>query len=328
MPHSDHEHLTQGCPPANCPICEPQTPLRNHYFFGKLMDVPDFDVEQKYVVEKLKRHHQRLHGTGVICGLEVTAHPNPACRERYVIVKPGAALDCCGNEILVLHEEVLDLHAFPEVQPLFEPPAPGEDPQDHVLQFCIRYRECPTEEVPVLYDECGCDDTRCAPNRILESYAFDILVDPPLPDPAAPHAPALGWIATLALSQAQAAVAHEATARLYVAADLAPSGGIVQQYRLQTLAPLAPKTFATPVLAIATNGDGTRLFAAVAGATARPMPRSRCSTPAPRPLSPAHRWRRRSPAARQRDKRSPVRRGGSPSSSSTATKSIYTRSGT
>ena len=61
---------------------------------------------------------------------------------------------------------------------------------------------------------------------------------------------------------------HEATARLYVAADLAPSGGIVQQYSLQTLAPIAPKTFANRVLALAVNGDGTRLFAVVAGATA------------------------------------------------------------
>ena len=35
-------------------------------------------------------------------------------------------------------------------------------------EFCLVWRECPTEEVPVLYDECGCDDTQCAPNRILE----------------------------------------------------------------------------------------------------------------------------------------------------------------
>lgn len=258
--------LTRGCPPASCPSCEPQTPLRNHYFFGKLMDVPDFDVEQQYVVEKFKRHHQRLHGTGVICGLEVVAHPNPACRSRYVIVKPGAALDCCGNEILVLHEEVLDLHAYPEVHELFEQSAPEQ--RDHVLQFCIRYKECPTEQVPVLYDECGCDDTRCAPNRILETYEFDVLLNPALPEPAAPHAPSLAWTATVALSNAKAVVVDEASQRLYVAADLSPGGGIVQQFDLQTLAPIAPKTFATAVLAMALSGDGKQLHVAVAGATA------------------------------------------------------------
>lgn len=268
MSHMDHEQSTPGCPKSACPTCEPQTPLRNHYFFGKLMDVPDFDVEQQYVVEKFKRHHQRLHGTGVICGLEVTAHANPACRDRYVVIKPGAALDCCGNEILVLNEEILDIQAFPEVTKLIEAAADDGEATDHVLQFCVRYRECPTEDVPVLYDECGCDDTRCAPNRILETYVFDVLVVPDLPAPAAPFAPVLEWISTLALPGAKAVLVHESSERIYAAADLAPSGGIVQQFHLHTGAPIAPRTFAEPVLALAANADGSRLFVAVAGAGA------------------------------------------------------------
>lgn len=264
MSRSEHEH---GCPTSHCITCEAQTPLRNHYFFGKLMDVPDFDVEQQYIVEKFKRHHQRLHGTGVVCGLEVVAHPNPACRNRYVVVQPGTALDCCGNEILVLHDEVLDLHAWPQFQTLLD--QGGGDETTHTLQFCVRYRECPTEEVPVLYDECGCDDSRCAPNRILETYEFDLRIDPPMPPPLAPHAPGLEWVATLALAGARLAVAHEATARLYVAADQSADDSIVQQYSLQTLAPLAPRVYAdTPVLAMAMSEDGARLYVAAAGANA------------------------------------------------------------
>lgn len=261
MSHKNHEQSTQNNLKSGCSTCAPQTPLRNHYFFGKLMDVPDFDVEQQYVIEKLKRHHQRLHGTGVICGLEVTAHANPACRDRYLVIEPGAALDCCGNEILVLNEEILDLHAFPEVARLIE--EGDEDEADHVLQLCIRYRECPTEDVPVLYDECGCDDTRCAPNRILESYAFDVRVDPPLPAPIAPFAPTLEWNATLNLSNPKVILVHEDSQRIYVAADLG-SGGIVQQFRLHNGEPIASRTFDNPrVLALAANADGSRLFVAV-----------------------------------------------------------------
>lgn len=247
-----------------CPACAATTPLRNHYFFGKLMDVADFDVEQQYLVDKLRRHHARLHGTGVVCGLHVHQHANPACRDRYVVVEPGSALDCCGNEILVVDPEMIDVLAYDAVQALITQP----DGQDHVLQLCIRYRECPTEDVPVLYDECGCDDTRCAPNRILESYAFDVRVDPPLPPPVAPHAPQLVWDATLALAGAHTVAVHAPSRRLYVAAALAPSGGIVQQYDLQTGAPIAPKTFAVAVLAIAASADGTRLFVVTPGAAA------------------------------------------------------------
>src|SRR5262245_21675985 len=274
MGHSDHRSFSKHCPQcgsalhAACPPCEAQTPLRNNYFFGKLMDVPDFDVEQLYVVEKFKRHHARLHGAGVVCGLEVVRHPVAACRNRYVIVKPGSALDCCGNEILVLDDETIDLQSFPKVADLSKPAADGSiDDKDYVLQLCLRYRECPTEEVPVLYDECGCDDTRCAPNRILETYGFDVLVDPPLPTPVIPNAPGLSWDATIALAGAQAVAAHHASLRLYVAADQQPSGGLIEQYQLATLAPLAPRTFAARVLGMAIHADGTRLYAAVAGAT-------------------------------------------------------------
>lgn len=269
---SHTELLTRGacCPTcgsskhAACPPCDTQTPLRNNYFFGKLMDVPDFDVEQSYVVEKFRRHHARLHGTGVVCGLDVLQHPNPACQNRYVLVNPGEALDCCGNEILVIDQETVDLLAFDAVKALAKTP----DNKDHVLQLCIRYKECPTEEVPVLYDECGCDDTRCAPNRILETYAFDVLVDPTLPAPVIPNAPSLAWQSTIALSGAQAVIAHTASLRLYAAADQSPSGGLIQQYQLATVAPIAPRTFATAVMAMAISADGKTLYAAVAGATA------------------------------------------------------------
>ncbi len=259
-------HTPTGCCDAPCPGCEVQTPLRNHYFFGKLMDVPDFDVEQAYVVEKFRRHHARLHGTGVICGLEVAAHPNPACRDRYVVVRPGAALDCCGNEILVIDEETLDITCFPAVRALTEQP----DNADHLLLLCIRYRECPTEEVPVLYDECGCDDSRCAPNRILESYEFDVLVDPELPavPPAQPQPPTLTWQASVTLAGARAVALHEASQRAYLAADLSGGGGTVQQLWLSNQAYIATHNFTTAVSGIAVSGDGTLLVALVAGATA------------------------------------------------------------
>ena len=70
----------------------------------------------------------------------------------------------------------MDIPGFPAVSKL----RTGTAPSPHTLQVCLRFKQCPTEEVPVLYDDCGCDDTQCAPNRILESFEFEVLVDPPL----------------------------------------------------------------------------------------------------------------------------------------------------
>ena len=91
---------------------------------------------------------------------------NAACRDRFVCIEPGSAVDCCGHEIMVREEECVDITQLPAIKALQE----SDDTEPPCLQVCLRYRECPTEEIPVLYDECGCDDTQCAPNRILESY--------------------------------------------------------------------------------------------------------------------------------------------------------------
>ncbi len=171
---NDHSH--QGADgAATCPQCGFDPFVRNHFFTGKMMGTAEFRTESEYHAEKMRHHNIRLHGVGVVCGLKVHHHPSPDCQKRYVVVEPGSALDCCGHEILVAQEEIIDVAMHPAVQKL------AGDDLLHTLQICVRWRECPTEEVPVLYDECGCDDTQSAPNRILESFEFDVLVDPPLP---------------------------------------------------------------------------------------------------------------------------------------------------
>ena len=161
---------------SDCVVCEFEPFVRNNYFTGKMMGASDFIAETHFHQEKLRLHQVRLHGWGVVCGLHVLQHPNADCRRRYVRVEPGSAVDCCGHDILVPEEEILDLLSYKKVAELTK----ENPPRIHSLGICVRYVECATENVPVLYDDCGCDDNGCAPNRILESYAFNVLVDPSL----------------------------------------------------------------------------------------------------------------------------------------------------
>jgi hypothetical protein len=179
MACTQHTHTAAGCP--DCAFV-PFT--RNHFFTGKLLVERDFCDEQRYYIDKLRHHHQRLHGWGVVCGLKVVPHDTPACRTRFVCVTPGTAIDCCGHEILLLERDCIDLEQVPALEALRR----ANDTAAHTLQICVTYRECPSEPIPVLYDECGCDDNRCAPNRVLESYDLHVLVDPPTP-PAPPAQP-------------------------------------------------------------------------------------------------------------------------------------------
>jgi hypothetical protein len=173
--HKGHNHQC-------CPDCDTAPFTRNAYWTGKLMLARDFTDEQRYVVDKLRHHNRTLHGWGAVCGLKVVPHATPECRARFVCVQPGAALDCCGHDIVLHEEDCFDLWSVPEIKALFD----KADETPRVLQICIAYRECQTEEVPVLYDECGCDEDKCAPNRILESYEIHVHVLEQEPPPAAP----------------------------------------------------------------------------------------------------------------------------------------------
>jgi hypothetical protein len=68
---------------------------RPNFFTGKLLTPEDFELEQQYFREKLKRHNRSLHGFGIVSGLKVTA------RSGEIFVEPGLALDCEGNELVI-----------------------------------------------------------------------------------------------------------------------------------------------------------------------------------------------------------------------------------
>jgi hypothetical protein len=71
---------------------------RNHYFFGQLLGVAEFELEQTYLREKRWLHNRCLHGWGVVDGLTVS----PVGDGRLgIVVEPGLALDPRGREIVV-----------------------------------------------------------------------------------------------------------------------------------------------------------------------------------------------------------------------------------
>src|SRR3546814_2046198 len=73
-----------------------------------------------------------FHGWGVVVGLDVCSHPDPACRDRYVVVEPGIAIDCCGNDIFVCEPCVVEIPPLPKPHPC-EPDDSERDPpeRDH-----------------------------------------------------------------------------------------------------------------------------------------------------------------------------------------------------
>jgi hypothetical protein len=134
---------------------------RLRYFYGQLLGAHDFQAEQRYFREKIKLHNRCLHGHGVVCGLGVRVKPldkecAPEKGERdpalaTLILEPGVALDCEGNELVVR-----------EPKPFRPWKYLGREDRDKVeggadvLWVSLCYREEPREPArPVVADPCG-----------------------------------------------------------------------------------------------------------------------------------------------------------------------------
>lgn len=69
---------------------------RNHYYYGKLLTVEDFELEQRYMNNKRRLMNRFYHGMGVVFGMNVVE-----VDDRTICVKPGYALDSTGRELLL-----------------------------------------------------------------------------------------------------------------------------------------------------------------------------------------------------------------------------------
>lgn len=69
---------------------------RNRYFYGKLLTVRDFETEQNYHNSKRAMLNRLVTGSGVVCGLGVSASD-----ESTLMIESGMAIDYQGREIVV-----------------------------------------------------------------------------------------------------------------------------------------------------------------------------------------------------------------------------------
>jgi hypothetical protein len=76
-------------------MAESESLKRLRFFTGQILTAESFELEQKYFREKLKRHNRALHGFGIVSGLKVIVEAG------QIIIEPGLALDCQGNELVI-----------------------------------------------------------------------------------------------------------------------------------------------------------------------------------------------------------------------------------
>jgi hypothetical protein len=169
---------------------------RNRYFTGKYMAARDFRGEQEYFLSRHRLHQRLLHGWGIVCGLRVCRHPDPACADRWVVVRSGVAVDCCGRELILCEDMPVRL-PLPWPERAAQEQAEAEEAEEGAarrrrsLLLCARYQEEPIEKIPALYHEGACDPARREANRVRERIHLEVC-EPDDLDPGCWHVPDTG----------------------------------------------------------------------------------------------------------------------------------------
>lgn len=135
--------------------------MRVRYFDGQLLSAADFQTEQDYVRDRFRRLHRWLNGWGIVGGLHVSVD------RGEVVVTPGLAIDCLGNEIEVEEPTCLPL------------PASGK-----AIHLTLAYAERAVDPQPALFDPPRADEMSIEHRRIEEGRA--LALQPA--DPARQHA--------------------------------------------------------------------------------------------------------------------------------------------
>lgn len=205
---------TECCPDGRCGL---ECLCRPRFFAGQLLTDQDLRRLDSYIVGKNRLHNRYLHGTGVVCGLEVVCNP---CDDT-VTVRPGYALGPCGEDIVVCNDARVDVADLirdcrreklrPDCRPYGDRADEDCEAAEQKWILAICYDESPSRGVHPLRedpkkpcghgcasghggDACGCSNgngngnghakrppSQCEPTVICEGYRFKLYKEKPRP---------------------------------------------------------------------------------------------------------------------------------------------------
>lgn len=133
---------------------------RNKYFYGKLLSVDDFECEQRYMNDKRRIINRFVHGTGVVCGMNVVA-----VDDMTISVEMGLALDFAGREIMIEQPVIKKLSTIDGFEDYTE-----EDEENSYLYLCVEYDESEKEPVHSIVGAKAGNEHKSEYNKYAEGY--------------------------------------------------------------------------------------------------------------------------------------------------------------
>ena len=161
-----------------------EEPLRRvAYEAGMMLGLEATRDEQAYHRRRLNRHQYWLHGFGTLAGMRVSIAPdtNPESITVRLQVSPGIGIDGLGREVLLHETYCLNLGEWLAAQSearLRE----GYNEADNLLwlKVCVRQKDCPVAQQPVLARKLNLSTDAVQPSRTADSVMLELI--PQLPE--------------------------------------------------------------------------------------------------------------------------------------------------
>ena len=158
-------------PGCRCTACA--SGERNRFFKGKMMKVPEFEMEQRYGIERRRLLTRAIAGWGVVRGFALGgSHENqiPYPEPGPISVLSGLAIDPHGREILLTSESILGSDNTFVIGPNCELRTVDRlEPGKYVL--AIHYAERLLGDTPLPDECCG---TQIEKNYVCETALFSL----------------------------------------------------------------------------------------------------------------------------------------------------------
>lgn len=149
--------------------------LSTKFTDGMVVEESDLTTAQQYPVDLMSTLFKAYFGCGIVCGFNVTMHPEPSGRTdktKCIKVHPGTAIDCHGYPFRLCEEVIMK----------FEPKPCPESSEPVTIYIAARRKQEGEQGREISDDKCSSGKPKCKPSRLRDMVVVKSFSENELPD--------------------------------------------------------------------------------------------------------------------------------------------------
>jgi len=171
--------MTTFALPATAVEAKAPDPTKHvNYTLGMVLGVDDFNQEFAWLSGRDRWLARDAVGYGTLCGLLVTV--DTTAKGPRITVTSGSALTPRGQLVCIKPAQCAFLNDWLAANKASLPGLLGSPlAADLTLYLTLRYRDCPTDPLPIPGEPCRSEDELLQPSRLVDDFSLELRTAPP-----------------------------------------------------------------------------------------------------------------------------------------------------